>query len=162
MGISLDDDELWEYVTGAGTAVVTTLRRDGWPVSLPVWFVVVERLVYFKTFPTMRKAARIARDPRASFVVEDGTTWTELRAVCLYVTAQVLAAGAEAERARDALRRKYPPAVDVPVTRLPEASRAYYAASSVIVRLTPTGPPISWDNRRLRLLDPDPPVGPGW
>lgn len=152
MGIALDEDELWGYVTDARTAVVTTLRRDGWPVSLPVWFAVLDRRIYFKTFPTMRKAARISRDPRAAFVVEDGQEWTRLRAATLAVTAEILAPGPEADAARAALRAKYPPELDVPVDRLPPASRAYYGAVSVIVRLTPAGPPISWDNSRLRLL----------
>jgi PPOX class probable F420-dependent enzyme len=152
MGIELKDAELWAYVSAAHTAVVTTLRRDGWPVALPVWFVVVDRLIYLKTFPTLVKAKRIARDPRASFVVEDGETWTELRAVTLSATADLLPEGPEADAARRALAAKYPPGIDVPVHRLPEASRAYYGAQDVVIRLTPTGVPISWDNRRLRLL----------
>jgi PPOX class probable F420-dependent enzyme len=152
MGIQLRDDELWAYVSAAHTAVVTTLRRDGWPVALPVWFAVLDRLIYLKTFPTLVKAKRIAHDPRASFVVEDGQTWTELRAVTVSATAELLPQGPEADAARRALGAKYPPEIDVPVHRLPEASRAYYGAQDVIIRLTPTGAPISWDNRRLRLL----------
>lgn len=152
MGIALDDDELWSFLATAPTGVVTTLRRDGWPVSLPVWFAVVERCIYFKTFPTMAKVSRIRRDRRASFVVESGLRWTELRAVTMPATAEVLESSPEAEAARSALAQKYPPDVDVPTDRLPPASRAYYGADSVIVRLTPAGPPISWDNSRLRLL----------
>jgi PPOX class probable F420-dependent enzyme len=152
MGIELRDDELWAYVSAAHTAVVTTLRRDGWPVALPVWFVVLDRLIYLKTFPTLVKAKRIAHDPRASFVVEDGETWTELRAVTVSATAELLPEGPEADAARRALAAKYPPEIDVPVHRLPEATRAYYGAQDVIIRLTPAGGPISWDNRRLRLL----------
>lgn len=152
MGIALEQDELWDFVTDARTAVVTTLRRDGWPVSLPVWFVVLDRGIYFKTFPTMRKVARIARDSRASFVVEDGERWTELRAASLSVTAEILTHGPEADAARQALGAKYPPELNVPVDRLPEVSRAYYSADDVIIKLTPVGPPISWDNCRLRLL----------
>jgi PPOX class probable F420-dependent enzyme len=152
MGINLKDDEVWAYVSAAHTAVLTTLRRDGWPVALPVWFAVVDRLIYLKTFPTLVKAKRVARDPRASFVVEDGEAWTELRAVTLTANAELLPEGHEADTARRALAAKYPPEIDVPVHRLPEASRAYYGAQDVIIRLTPTGEPISWDNRRLRLL----------
>jgi PPOX class probable F420-dependent enzyme len=152
MGIELRDDELWAYVSAAHTAVVTTLRRDGRPVALPVWFVVLERLIYLKTFPTLMKAKRVAHDPRASFVVEDGRKWTELRAVTISASAELLPEGPEADAARQALSVKYPPDVDVPLQRLPEASRAYYGAADVIIRLTPTGRPLSWDNRRLRLL----------
>lgn len=152
VGIELKDDELWAYVSAAHTAVVTTLRRDGWPVALPVWFAVLDRRIYFKTFPTLMKVRRIAHDPRASFVVEDGETWTELRAITVSATAELLPEGPEADAARRALAAKYPPDIDVPVHRLPEASRAHYGAQDVIIRLTPTVRPISWDNRKLRLL----------
>ena len=32
MGIRLSDDEAWEFVAQAHTAILTTLRSDGWPV----------------------------------------------------------------------------------------------------------------------------------
>lgn len=156
MGIGLSEDEVWDYVSAAHTAVFTTLRRDGWPVSLPTWFVVRDRTIYLKTFPTLRKVARIAHDARGSFLVEDGTVWTELRAVCLYVTAQVVPEDEEAATARADLAVKYPPEVDVPIDRLPPATRAYYGGQDVIVRLTPTDRLLSWDNSRLRL---EPPAG---
>ncbi len=152
MGIGLSDDELWDYVAAAHTGIVTTLRRDGWPVSLPVWFAALDRRIYFTTYPTMRKAARIAHDARSAFLVEDGHRWTELRAVTMYATAEILPDGPESQAAVAALGAKYPPEIDVPVDRLPAASRAYYAAEKVIVRLTPTTAPMSWDNSRLRLL----------
>jgi nitroimidazol reductase NimA-like FMN-containing flavoprotein (pyridoxamine 5'-phosphate oxidase superfamily) len=155
VGIHLKDSELWAYVSAAHTAVLTTLRRDGWPVALPVWFAVVDRLIYVKTFPTLVKAKRIVHDSRASFVVQDGEAWTELRAVTMSTTAELLPEGLEADAARHALAAKYPPDIDVPVHRLPEASRAYYGAEDVIIRLTPTSKPISWDNSRLRLLPAD-------
>lgn len=155
MGIALNDDELWRFVAEAETGIVTTLRRDGRPVALPVWHVAIDRRIYFKTYATMPKAARIRRDPRASFVAEDGGRWTELRAASLEVSAEILPAGDEERAARKALAQKYPPEVNVPMHRLPPASRAYYGSADVIVRLTPVGTPISWDNRRLRLLPGD-------
>src|SRR5690606_12880289 len=116
------------------------------------WFVAFDGCIYFKTYPKMHKVARILRDPRASFVVEEGERWTSLKAASLRVTAEVLPPGAESDAARRALAVKYPPEVDVPMDRLPEVSRKYYAGDDVIVKLTPVGPPITWDNSRLRLL----------
>jgi nitroimidazol reductase NimA-like FMN-containing flavoprotein (pyridoxamine 5'-phosphate oxidase superfamily) len=153
MGIALAEDELWRFIDAAPTAIVTTLRRDGWPVSLPVWFAVLDHRIYLKTYRRMRKVARIARDARASFVVEEGRVWTQLRAVSLSATAEVLPPGPETDAGRRALRAKYPSEIDVPMDRLPEASRAFYAGSEdVIVKLTPVGRSLSWDNSRLRLL----------
>ena len=60
--LRLSDDEVWEFVRDAHTGVMTTLRRDGMPISLPVWFAAVDRIIYIRT--RGRKLQRIANDPR--------------------------------------------------------------------------------------------------
>jgi Pyridoxamine 5'-phosphate oxidase len=42
-------DEAWEAVGAAHTGILTTLRRDGGPIALPVWFVVDDRTVAMMT-----------------------------------------------------------------------------------------------------------------
>ncbi|HWN35110.1 MAG TPA: pyridoxamine 5'-phosphate oxidase family protein [Pseudonocardia sp.] len=150
MGVALSEDEAWELVTRSLTGIVTTLDRHGYPVSLPVWFVVLDRLIYFRTPATSKKVARIARDGRAGFLVESGERWAELTAVSFRVAAaqvtdeplcaRVLAARAEKYRGRGTGGRD----------TLPKATVRHYAAESAIVRLTPVGPPISWDNHKIR------------
>lgn len=150
MGVALSEDEAWELVTRSLTGIVTTLDRDGYPLSLPVWFVVLDRLIYFRTPATSKKVARIERDGRAGFLVESGERWAELTAVSFRVAAdrvtdeplcaQVLAARAEKYRGRGTGGRE----------KLPEATVRHYATESAVVRLTPVGPPISWDNSKIR------------
>ena len=41
MGVRLTSDEAWAFVEHAHTGIFTTLRRDGQPVALPVWFATV-------------------------------------------------------------------------------------------------------------------------
>lgn len=43
---------------------LTTFRRDGTPVSVPVWFVQHGDGVYFTTHPNTWKVKRIAHNPR--------------------------------------------------------------------------------------------------
>ncbi|MGH9137555.1 MAG: pyridoxamine 5'-phosphate oxidase family protein [Acidimicrobiales bacterium] len=43
MGVRLTDDEAWAFLENGHIGILTSLRRDGWPVSLPVWFVVLDR-----------------------------------------------------------------------------------------------------------------------
>jgi hypothetical protein len=81
MGIRLDDDEAWAVLEAAHTGILTTLRADGSPVTLPMWFVALDRTICFTTFEGTKKLARVQRDPRASFLVESGERWAELRAV---------------------------------------------------------------------------------
>ena len=42
----MTDDEAWAMLEHAHTGVLTSLRRDGGPISLPVWFVALDRRVY--------------------------------------------------------------------------------------------------------------------
>lgn len=75
----LTDDEIWSFVTGGDTAIMTTLRRDGMPITLPLWFARVDRTMYAHT--RGKKLRRLARDRRASALVESGEAWVELKAV---------------------------------------------------------------------------------
>ncbi|HEX4252547.1 MAG TPA: pyridoxamine 5'-phosphate oxidase family protein [Pseudonocardia sp.] len=153
MGVALSDDETWAMVERSPTGIVTTLDRDGYPLSLPVWFVVLGRLIYFRTPATSKKVARIARDGRAGFLVESGGRWVELTAVSFRATAelvtdeplraQVMAARAEKYRGRGPGGGG---------GALPEATVRHYATESAIIRLTPVGAPITWDNSKIRRI----------
>ena len=151
MSIRLTEDEAWEELATARTGILTTLRADGWPVSLPVWFATVDRRIYLRTPAGTKKLARIRRDPRGSFLVESGVRWAELRAVQLPVTATVLDDGAEAEVASAALGAKYD-GYGLAVERAPSATRRAYRGM-VVVRLDPAGKALTWDNARIRLQE---------
>lgn len=149
MGVSIDDDELWDFVSGAHTGVLTTLRRDGWPVPLPTWFVVLDRAVHMRTPAHARKVARIRADGRAGFVVESGNAWTELRAVVLLGRAEVVDGPALKAAVGAAMAAKYA-GVEPPST-VPAATRRLYRAGNVLVRFVPTEGVLSWDNSSIRL-----------
>ena len=56
--IRLSEDEAWDVLGKFHTGILTTLRRDGTPVSLPVWYVVDERTIIVKTPPRTKKVVR--------------------------------------------------------------------------------------------------------
>ncbi len=157
MGTELDDSELWTFVAQAPTGMLTTLRRDGWPVTLPVWFAALDQAIYIPSFGALKKVGRIERDQRASFLVESGRAWTELRGVTMSATADILREGEEVDRVRAAIDAKYPPGINVPFDRLPRAVQAFHGTDSVIIRLRPVKI-ISWDNAKVRLSALDPAV----
>src|SRR3954454_18582926 len=74
----MTDDEIWAFVQDAPTGILTTLRRDGVPVALPLWYACVHRRIYLRT--RGRKLQRTASDPRASVLVESGVRWAERKA----------------------------------------------------------------------------------
>jgi Pyridoxamine 5'-phosphate oxidase len=90
MTVRLTEDEAWEMLARAHTGIVTTLRRDGWPISLPMWFSVVDRRIYMSTLVASKKALRIKRDERACFMVESGEAWKDLAAVVIPVRASLI------------------------------------------------------------------------
>lgn len=151
MGVRLSDDEAWEFLASAHTAVYTTLRRDGWPVSLPLWFVTEDRRIYVGTPAKSKKVARIRNDDRGCLLVERGEAWLDLAAVELPVRATIVDDDVEAEHVAALLAEKYA-AYRPASTRLPDATRSHYSGQAVI-RLEPAGPLLTWDNRRLKLRE---------
>jgi nitroimidazol reductase NimA-like FMN-containing flavoprotein (pyridoxamine 5'-phosphate oxidase superfamily) len=148
MGVRLSDEEAWAYIEAAHTGTLSTLRRDGWPVSLPVWFVVRDRRIYLSTPARTKKVARVRHDERGCFQVESGEAWRELAAVVMPVRASVVQDGGLAAEMAAAVDEKYA-AFRTPASELPERTRAYYDQEVAVIALEPTGRIVSWDNARL-------------
>jgi nitroimidazol reductase NimA-like FMN-containing flavoprotein (pyridoxamine 5'-phosphate oxidase superfamily) len=145
--VRLTDEEIWEFVANAHTGIMTTLRHDGMPISLPLWFACIDRTIYVHT--RGRKLQRITHDARASLLVECGERWAELKAVHLTGRAELvelepaLEQRISAETARKYDRFRTPP------EQMPERTAARYADSMRWVRFTPDQRILSWDNAKL-------------
>jgi nitroimidazol reductase NimA-like FMN-containing flavoprotein (pyridoxamine 5'-phosphate oxidase superfamily) len=144
----MTEDEIWAFVTDAPTGILTTLRRDGVPVALPLWFACLDRTIYVQT--RGKKLQRIAHDPRASFLVETGQRWVDLKAVHFTGTAEIIDAppdlthrfGAEIERKYDAMRAKG--------AEMSTSTSSYYQnVRSGLVRFTPDARILHWDNAKI-------------
>jgi nitroimidazol reductase NimA-like FMN-containing flavoprotein (pyridoxamine 5'-phosphate oxidase superfamily) len=148
MSVRLTDDEAWAVVTASHTGILTSLRRDGVPIALPLWFVVLERRIYVGGPAGARRIARIRRDPRVSFLVESGERWAELRAVHMTGRARVVTESELLARVAVALDAKYR-AFRTPRAAMPDATRGYYEAPLATIEITPDARILSWDNARL-------------
>jgi PPOX class probable F420-dependent enzyme len=132
------------------TGILTTLRADGTPIALPVWFVAIDERIYVGTPAHTKKVARVSRDPRVSFVVESGKRWAELRGVHLTGRARLVTEPGLVSRVEEALAVKYE-AHRSPRAAMPEATRHYYDVPTVVVEITPDERMLTWDNSRLSL-----------
>ena len=150
MGVRLTEDEAWAELAAAHTGILTTLRRDGRPVSLPVWFVALDRHVYVRTPARTHKVGHVEHDPRATFLVERGERWAELCAVMLHADVTLLDAGGERDTVEATLDEKYA-RFRTESAELPDATRAHYAVESAVLKLMPVGRLVTWDNSKLRL-----------
>jgi PPOX class probable F420-dependent enzyme len=60
-------------MTGTHTGKLATVRADGRPHVVPVWFIIDGDTLVFTTWYTTVKASNIRRDPRVSICVDDET-----------------------------------------------------------------------------------------
>ncbi len=148
--VELPEAEAWEFLERAHIGIFTTLRRGGWPLSLPVWFVALERRIYVMSPGRSAKVQRVRRDPRVCFLVEEGCSWTEVRAVVMAGTAELVEDAEERSRALVRFSEKYR-GLRMPRDRISKATRTHYGEHAAWIRITPADPIVSWDNARVRL-----------
>ena|SRR5437660_6613665 len=153
MSVRLEPAQVWRVVTAAHTGIFTTLRRDATPIALPVWFVALDRRIFVAAPEATKKLARIANNPRASFLVERGEHWAELTAVHFTGNCEIVSDQALADRVDRALEDKYAAFRTAP-ERLPRATTTRYARR-VVICFTPDDRVISWDNHLLNLKPPE-------
>lgn len=146
--VRMSEDEIWQFVEEGHTGILTTLRQDGMPIALPIWYVCLDGLIYIGT--RGKKLIRIKNDDRASFLVESGEQWAELRAVHMTGKAEIIDLDDElSARYRAELDRKYSSYRTVG-SAMPKATReAYTRAVSGVVRFSPDERILNWDNRKL-------------
>jgi PPOX class probable F420-dependent enzyme len=80
---SMTPDEVREFLETQRTLILSTLRRNGAPVSHALWFTYLDDAVYFDTQMQSFKARNIRRDPRVCCLVEAGETYFDLRGVMI-------------------------------------------------------------------------------
>jgi Pyridoxamine 5'-phosphate oxidase len=147
--IRLSIDEAWEFVASARTGIMTTLRRDGMPIAMPLWYVAHERSIYVST--RGKKLVRLRNDPRASFLVETGEKWAELKAV--HFTGRVDLAPVDPDLSKLLSRmseEKYR-AFRTPASQMPESATRTYSTSMKWIRFIPDDRVLSWDNSRFQV-----------
>ena len=152
MSIRLSEDEAWAVIAAAHTGILTTLRADGSPVTLPMWFVADDRTVVFTTFEGTKKLARIRRDPPRLVPGRVG------RALGRAVLRSISAARSRRSRTRPrwtdstrswmrSTRRSAPRGAAMP------AKTAQHYTGKRVLRLVPAGRILTWDNSRLDVKD---------
>ncbi|HUP76414.1 MAG TPA: pyridoxamine 5'-phosphate oxidase family protein [Acidimicrobiales bacterium] len=150
MSIRLSPDEAWEALAQAHTGIFTTLRRDGMPIALPVWFVAIDRTICLAAPSRTKKLARLRHDPRASFLIESGERWVDLLAVHLTGRCELLDLDKDRaliERIDDELDVKYAK-YRGDHTAMPQKTQEHYAARTFI-RFVPDTRVLTWDNSRM-------------
>ncbi|HEX4806487.1 MAG TPA: pyridoxamine 5'-phosphate oxidase family protein [Conexibacter sp.] len=145
--IRMTDAELAAFLEERRTLILATVGRDGWPHLMPLWYTVRDGEPWAWTYARSQKVRNLERDPRATWQVEAGETYEQLRGAMVKARVElhrdvetVRAFGVELfERCTGA-------------RPLPDAVRAMVEAQApkrVALRLVAEQPPVTWDHAKL-------------
>ena len=151
MSIRLSRAEAWDELANAHTGILTSLKGDGTPITLPMWFVAFDERVYFSAPARTKKIARLRKNPRCSFLVESGTYWRELRAVLVTGNAREVTDKETKERGRKVMDAKYEQYRSQRSSMPDETRSIYEAPGAVMFEIVPDERILTWDNARIDL-----------
>ena len=150
MSVRLNSEEIASFLETSHTGIFTTLRRDGMPIALPVWFVAIDGRIYVATPAKTKKVARIRKDDRVSFLVETGERWAELKAVQLNGRARLVEDSDLLAKVATGLNEKYA-AFRTRRSTMPKSAQKHYGGGQAVIEITPDERILSWDNAKLEL-----------
>lgn len=78
------------FLEEPNTGVLTTLTKAGWPHSAGMWFVQENEALLMWTYGKSQKTKNVERDPRVSFLVEQGQPYLDLRGVLVQGRAEIV------------------------------------------------------------------------
>ncbi len=147
--IRLNDEEIRDFLKQSLTVIVNSIGKHGVPHPIPMWYGVEDDgAIVMTTFTKSQKIQNLKRDPRVSLLVEDGTTYSELRGVVIYGTAELLP---DTETVAQFLLAVTSHRGELPAGVAPDSIRAALrrqAKKRTGIRVRPEKI-VSWDHRKL-------------
>lgn len=88
--IVMSEVEIADFVATSRTGTLATIGPDGQPHLTAMWYGVVDGEIWLETKAKSQKAVNFQRDPRVSFLLEDGDTYDTLRGVSFEGVAEIV------------------------------------------------------------------------
>lgn len=88
--ISLSETELEEFLATGHTLQVATIGTAGYPHLAPMWYVVREGRLVFRSFTKSQKIVNLRRNPKLTVLLETGERYDELRGAMIRGTATLV------------------------------------------------------------------------
>jgi PPOX class probable F420-dependent enzyme len=149
--ITMTSDEQQAFLREGHTLIVTTMGKDGFPHTAPMWYFVHDGKVAFRSFTKSQKIVNLARNPKLTVLVETGKTYAELRGLMIKGTARLVTDPTEVLTMYGELSKRYA-FVGTEVVPLEgealEAAFGRFAAKNTGVIVEPESV-ISWDHTKL-------------
>jgi nitroimidazol reductase NimA-like FMN-containing flavoprotein (pyridoxamine 5'-phosphate oxidase superfamily) len=130
------------------TGTLTTLGLDGWPHSAGMWFFREGDEMLMWTYAKSQKARNLDRDQRASFLIEHGEPYKDLRGVLVRSSARLISSEEEiTEIGRSVYDRYLFSQTVVPYEQGPNVEVERQAAKRIGIAL-PLDRVTSWDHSK--------------
>ncbi len=149
--ITMTDQEVHDFLNEVHTLQVATVGADGFPHLAPMWYVVEDRQIVFRSFTKSQKIVNLTRNPKLTVLVEAGRDYSELRGVMVKGNARLVADREAVMRIYGKLTARYGMAGSEAVELDPAALEAVYgryADKNTVVVVEPVSI-VSWDHRKL-------------
>lgn len=156
MSVRLDEAEVDAFLRDGHTIIVTTIGKDGFPHSTPLWYAYLDGHIYFRKLNKSQGALNISRNDHVCCLVETGDNWVDLKAVMVRGRAVPVSDEETVARFMAENDRKY---LDFRTARtaMPDRTVQHYGQQRTVYRVDPVGKTVSWWNRKLRFkTDPEP------
>lgn len=81
--------EIADFVTRSRTGTMATIGPDGQPHLVAMWYAVLDGDIWLETKVKSQKVVNLKRNPRVSFLIEDGMSYDQLRGVTFEGVAEI-------------------------------------------------------------------------
>jgi PPOX class probable F420-dependent enzyme len=149
--ITMTPEEVQEFLEANTVLQVATMGADGWPHLAPMWYVVEDGKLVFRSFTKSQKIVNLQRNPQLTVLVETGDEYSQLRGVMVKGTARLISAPDYVLSVYGKLAAKYPMINDQPMTldsSALEAAFGRFATKNTAVIVEPNTT-ITWDHTKL-------------
>jgi PPOX class probable F420-dependent enzyme len=150
--IVMSEAEIADFVARSRTGTLATIGRDGQPHLTAMWYGVVDGEIWLETKAKSQKAINLRRDPRVSFLIEDGDTYDTLRGVSFEGVAEIVEDPDATFRVGVSVWERYTGPYSDELKPAVDQMMHKRVAVRIVTRRTR-----SWDHRKLGL--PHMPVG---
>ena len=149
--ISMTPGEIRAFFDEQMTLEVATIGNDGFPHLAPMWFVVEDGTIVFRSFTKSQKIVNLQRNPNVTVLLEAGLDYAELRGVMIKATATLIDDRDYVLAMYGKLAARYPMIDGQPIELQGDAlEQAFgrFAEKNTAVVVDPVKT-ISWDHRKL-------------
>ena len=149
--ITMTPNEVQEFLSAQSVLQVATLGADGWPHLAPMWYVVAEGKVVFRSFTKSQKIVNLTRSPNLTVLVETGDEYSRLQGVMIKGTARLITEPEYVLSIYGKLAAKYPMINDTPTVLDHDALTAAFGrfADKNTAAVVEPVKVISWDHTKL-------------